>query len=64
MCWVFLILKGFLSRNLYEIILRELCTGIYLLLGGANNATPHYATGELRVLGVYGLGFMLEATLY
>ena len=35
--------------------LRELCTVVvYLLLGVANAATPHYPTVELRVFG--GLG--------
>ena len=60
MCWVFLIFIRFLSRNIYIYIyiftinLRELCTVIYLLLGGANAATTHYPTVELRVFG--GLG--------
>ena len=57
MCWVFLIFIRFCPRNLYYIFtinLRELCTVIYLLLGGGNAATPHYPTVELRMFG--GLG--------
>ena len=52
MCWVFLIFIRFLSE--FTINLRELCTVVYLLLGGANAATPHYPAVELRVFG--GLG--------
>ena len=59
MCWVFLIFIRFLSTNLYRINLRELRTVVYLLLGGANEATPHYPTVELRVFG--GLGFRVYA---
>ena len=59
MCWVFLISVRVLSRNLCRINLRELCTIIYLLLGGANEATPHYPSVELRVFG--GLGFRAYA---
>ena len=55
MCWVFLIfIRFYQGIYIFTINLRELCTVIYLLLGGANAATPHYPTVELRVFG--GLG--------
>ena len=55
MCWVFFIFRRFFSRNLCRISLMELCTAIYLRLGNATEATPHYPAAELRVFG--GLGF-------
>ena len=60
MCWVFLIFTRFLSRNLYIYNKSQGALHCYLpSLGGANAATPHYPTVELRVfggLGVWGLG--------